>query len=136
MGETALVEAKVADAVKLIQELDASGERPTMAIWYFYDDADDWRLLLAGPSFDALLPKQEAVAYRKLVEAVTSLSLSSLSVSDLKIVESKAPLAQSLRRLVGTGPNGIIRAQFTNTMLNGIFIKEMIIMRSASDVSA
>jgi hypothetical protein len=46
-------------------------------------------------------------------------------------METKAPLAQSLRRLVGTGPTGIARAHFTNTTLNGIFIKEMIIMRSA-----
>jgi hypothetical protein len=131
MGETALVEGKVADAIQLIQKLDASGNGPSMAIWYFYDDADEWRLLIAGPTFDALLPKQEAVAYRKLVEAISGLSLSSLSVSDLKLMETKAPLAQSLRRLVGTGPTGIARAHFTNTTLNGIFIKEMIIMRSA-----
>jgi len=131
MGETALVEGKVADTIQLIQKLDASGNSPTMAIWYFYDDADEWRLLIAGPTFDALLPKQEAVAYRRLVEAMSSLSLSSLSISDLKILETKAPLAQSLRRLVGTGSAGIVRAHFTNTTLNGIFIKEMIIMRSA-----
>ena len=131
MGETALVEGKVADAIQLIQKLDASGDSPTMVIWYFYDDADEWRLLIAGPTFDALLPKQEAVAYRKLVEAMSSLSLSSLGVSDLKLLESKGPLGQSLRRLVGTGPTGIVRAHFTNTTLNGIFIKEMIIMRSA-----
>jgi len=102
-----------------------------VAIWYFYDDADEWRLLLAGPAFDALLPKQEAIAYRKLAEAMSSLSLPSLGVSDLKLIETKSPLAQSLRRLVGTGPQGIVRAHFTNTTLNGIFIKEMIIMRSA-----
>ncbi len=131
MGETALVEGKVADTIQLIQKLDASGNSPTMAIWYFYDDADEWRLLIAGPTFDALLPKQEAVAYRRLVEAMSSLSLSSLSISDLKLLETKAPLAQSLRRLVGTGSAGIVRAHFTNTTLNGIFIKEMIIMRSA-----
>lgn len=130
MGDTALVEGKVADAIKLLQKLDASGDGPTMAIWYFYDDADEWRLLIAGPTFDALLPKQEVVAYRKLVEAMASLSLSSLSISDLKLLETKAPLAQALRSFVRTGPQGIVRSHFTNTTLNGIFIREMIIMRS------
>jgi len=131
MGETVLVEAKVNDAIQLIQKLDAGGDAPSMAVWYFYDDADEWRLLIAGPTFDALLPKQEPVAYKKLVEALVSLSLSSLSISDLKVVETKSPLAQSLRHLIRTGPTGITRAQFTNTTLNRIFIKEMIILRSA-----
>src|SRR5713101_1306834 len=117
MGETALVEGKVTDAIQLIQKLDASGDGPSMAIWYFYDDADEWRLLIAGPTFDVFLPKQEAVAYRKLVEAIASLSLASLSVSDLKLLETKAPLAQSLRHLISTGPKGIVRAYFTNTTL-------------------
>ena len=132
MGETALVEAKVSDSIQLIQKLDVLQKNPTTAAWYYYDDADEWRFLLAGPAFDALLPKQEPVAYRIAIEAMTSLSPSSLSVSDLKLLETKAPLIQSLRYLIGTGADGIVRAQFANTTLNGIFIREMIIMRSAS----
>ena len=131
MGEKALVEAKVTDAIQLIQKLDAGGDAPSMAVWYFYDDAEEWRLIIAGPTFDALLPKHEPVAYKKLVEAMAVLSLSSLSVSDLKVVETKSPLPQSLRRLISTGPTGIARAHFINTTLNRIFIKEMIILRSA-----
>jgi len=131
MGETSLVEGKVTDAIRLVQKLDASGEGPTMVVWYFYDDAEEWRLLIAGPTFDALLPDKEAVAYRSLVEAIRSLSLSSLGVSDLKLLETKKPLVQSMRRLVGTGATGIVQAHFSNTTLNGIFIKEMIIMRAA-----
>lgn len=131
MGETVLVEAKVSDAIQLIQKLDAGGDPPTVVVWYFYDDADEWRLLIAGPTFDALLPKQEPVAYKKLVEALASLSLPSLGISDLKVVETKSPLAQSLSRLVRTGPTGIVRAHFTNTSVNRIFIKEMVLLRSA-----
>jgi hypothetical protein len=131
MGETVLVEAKVTDAIQLIQKLDADGDAPSMVVWYFYDDADEWRLLIAGPTFDALLPRNEPVAYKKLVEALVSLSLSSLGISDLKVVETKSPLAQSLRYLIRTDPTGITRAHFTNTTLNRIFIKEMIILRSA-----
>lgn len=131
MGETVLVEGKVTDAIKLIQKLDAGGDAPSMAVWYFYDDADEWRLLIAGPTFDTLLPKQEPVAYKKLVEALASLSLSSLSISDLKLVETKSPLAKSLGHLIRTDPTGITQAHFINTTLNRIFIKEMIILRSA-----
>jgi len=131
MGEKALVESQIADATRLIQKLDADGNSPSLVAWYFYDDAGEWRLLIAGPAFDALLPKQEPVAYRKLVEAMASLSLSSLSVSDLKLVGTNSPLPQALRILIRTGLTGIARAHFINTTLNGIFMKEMIILRSA-----
>ena len=131
MGEKALVEGQVADAIQLVQKLDAEENPPTLAAWYYYDDADEWRLLIAGPTFDALLPKHEHIAYKKLVEAMTGLNLASMTVSDLKLVNTKAPLPQALRFLIGTGPTGISRAHFTNTTLNGIFMKEMIVLRSA-----
>jgi hypothetical protein len=130
MGEKALVENQIADAIKLIQKLDADARAPSLAAWYYYDDADEWRLLIAGSTFDALLPKQEAVAYKYLVETMASLSLSSLTISDLKLVGTKSSLPQALCVLIRTGPDGIVRARFTNTTLNGIFIKEMIILRS------
>lgn len=131
MGEKALVESQVGEAVALIQKLDAEGAAPTFAVWYFYDDVDEWRLILAGPVFDALLPKQEPIAYRKVVEAVASASLSSLAISDIKLVRTDSHLPKALRFLIGTGPNNVVRAHFTDTTLNGIFIKEMVILRSA-----
>jgi len=131
MGEKVLVESKVADSVKLIQELDAGGKAPSLAAWYYYDDANEWRLLLAGPAFGASLPKQEAVAYGYLVEAMASLSLSSLTISDLKLVDTNEPLPQALHSLIRTESDEIARASLTNITLNGIFIKEMILLRSA-----
>lgn len=131
MGEKALVESQIADAVALIQKLDSDNAAPTFAVWYFYDDAAEWRLILAGPTFDALLPKQEPIAYRKVVEAMAAASLSSLAVSDIKLIRTDASLPKALRFLVGTGPTNIVRAHFTDTTLSGIFIKEMVILRSA-----
>ena len=131
MAEKTLVENQIADAISLVQKLDAEGNSPSLTAWYYYDDADEWRLLIASPAFDALLPKQELVAYRKLVEALGSLSLSSLSISDLKLVGTNSPLAQTLRFLIRTDTLGIARAHFTNTTFNGIFIKEIMILRSS-----
>jgi hypothetical protein len=131
MGETSLVEGKIDDAIQLINKLDASGDRPTKVVWYFYDDADNWRLLIAGPTFDALLPKNEAIAYRKLVEVINNLSLGALSVSDLKLLKTDTPLLRSVGMIIGTGPESIVRAHFTDTTINGIFIQEMYVLRSA-----
>ena len=131
MGEKALVESQVADAAKLLEALDRTNEGPTVAVWYYYEDIDEWRLVVAGPTYDALLPKQEPVAYRKLAEALAVASLASISISDLKLLQTSSPLVQALRVLVRTPANATVRAHFTNTTLNGIFMKEMIIMRSA-----
>lgn len=131
MGEKALVESQIADTAKLLEALDANSAGPTVAVWYFYEDIEEWRLIVAGPTYDALLPKQEPVAYRKLAEALSASSLASVSVSDLKLLQTTSPLVQALRFLVRTPPNAAMRAHFSNTTLNGLFMKEMIIMRSA-----
>src|SRR5690606_15605523 len=122
MGEEALVEGHVADAVELIKQLDADGAQPGLAVWYLYDDVAEWRLLLAGSFFDALLPKQEPIAYRKVAEALTKANVPSLRVSDVKLLSTQSPLAKTIRFLIATPPNAISRAHFTSNFVNGIFI--------------
>jgi hypothetical protein len=131
MGEKALVDGLVDEAIALVKKLDETGTPLAFAAWYYYVDADEWRLLLASTDLDKLLPKQEAVAYRKVIDALTSISSSTLSVSDLKIVHTSYPLLKALKFLVGTDPQGIARIHFSNNTINGIFIKEVVILRSA-----
>lgn len=131
MGETALVESQVTDAIALVKALDVRGDNPTLAAWYLYDDANEWRLLIAGPTFDAVLQKQEPIAYQKIVEAMNECQSTSLAISDVKIIGSQAALPSAIRMMIGTGPNGITRAHCSANMINGIFIKEMIVIRSA-----
>lgn len=131
MGETALVEGQIADAVALVQNLDARGDAPTLAAWYLYDDANEWRLLIAGPTFDAVLQKQEPIAYQKIVEALAEAMPTSLAISDVKLIGSKTALPSAIRMMIGTGPAGITRAHCIASTINGIFIKEMIVIRSA-----
>jgi hypothetical protein len=134
MGENALVESQITDAIALIQRLDSQGDAPTLAAWYYYDDAAEWHLLIGGPTFDTLLKnrQQQPLAYRKIAEAMAQITPSALTMSDIKIVDSQAALPRAIRLLIGTAPNGIVRAHFTDNMLNGIFIKEMIVLRSAT----
>lgn len=131
MGEKTLVESLVTDAIDLVQKLDKRDTPPTFAAWYYYDDADEWRLLVASPALDALLPKQEAVAYRKVIEALTDSSSTTVGISDLKLVTTNYPLLQALKFLVKTEPKGIARIRCKDCMMNGIFIKDVVILRSA-----
>lgn len=131
MGEKALVDSLVTDAMELIKKLDELGSSPSFIAWYYYDDADEWRLIIAGASLDALLPKQEPVAYRKVIEGLSAISASALSVSDLKIIPTSAQLIKAMKFLVRTGPQDIVRAHFRDCTINGLFIKEVLIIRSA-----
>jgi len=130
MGEKTLVESKIADSIELIKQLDASGYQPSLAVWYYYDDTDEWRLIIVGEKFDQYLPRQEPLAYRAIAEAINEKDLSSINISEVKIIKSDQPLAKTFKFLVRSDPTGITREHFIDTTVNGIFIKEMIILRS------
>ena len=131
MGEEALVESQIAESVSLVRSLDSQGDKPSAVVWHYFPDADEWRLLIAGPSFDALLPKEEARAYRRVAEALSKAQASSLSIGEIKIVRTDYPLLNAARFMVKTGPDAFVRAHFRDNSINGIFIKEMLVLRSA-----
>jgi len=131
MGEKALVESLINEAGLLIEKLDIIEIFPTFVAWYYYDDADEWRLLIASPKLDPLLQKQEHVAYRNVIEVLSSIKSLSISVSDLKLVATSSPLLSAMKFLIKTDPHSIVRAHFNNCTMNGIFIKEIVVLRSA-----
>lgn len=129
MGEKTLVEME--SAIQLTQQLDRAGSSPSFVCWYYYDNADEWRLVVAGPAFDSLLPNQEPLAYQKIIEAIAKIPQTSLSGSDIKVISTASPLVQAARMLAHTDATGFARAHFTNCTINGIFIKEVVIFRSS-----
>lgn len=131
MGKETLVEEKIAEAGRLIQQLDKAKLHSSLAAWLYSHKARRWRLLIAGPDFDPLLPKKEALAYLKLIEAMKKIAPSSLELSDLKLIRTLNPLSQALRRFISTGEKELTRAHFASTTVNGVFIKETLILRSA-----
>lgn len=131
MGEKTLVESQITDSNELIKQLDSSGYQSSFAVWYYYGDADEWRFLIAGKKLDQYLPKQEPLAYQVIAEAINNKNLSSINLSEVKVIRSDEPLTQTVKFLVRTEPTGIARAHFVDTTINGVFVKEMIILRSA-----
>lgn len=131
MDQEALVEARIEDSIEFVKELDKYEHKLTKAIWYYYDDVETWRLILAGPSLNKLLPKQEPLAYKFIAEAMNNKKLTSLSISEIKLMRTDDPLISTLSFLIGTDAEGVIRASFNDTTINGVFIKSMLVLRSA-----
>jgi len=131
MAEETLVESLVTESVKLVEELDNAGDSPSNVLWYFFADAEEWRLVVAGPPFDLLLPKDENEAYLKVAKAITKANLDSLSIADVKLVRTDAPLLVATRFALTTQPRSLLRAHFRDNVFNGVFVKEMLVMRAA-----
>lgn len=131
MAEEALVESSVADSVKLVKELDKQGDTPSNVLWYFFSDAEVWRLLVAGTAFDSLLPKDESQAYQKIARAIGSANLTSLSIADVKLVRTNDPVLVATKFVIKTPADGVVRAHFRDNTFNGIFVKEMLVLRAA-----
>jgi hypothetical protein len=131
MAEEALVESLVADSVKLVEELDKQGDDPSNALWYYFSDAEEWRFLIAGLTFDQLLPKNEDQAYQKVATAITKASLNSLTIADVKLIRMDDPLLVATKFVIRTPARGVVRAHFRDNTFNGIFVKEMLVLRAA-----
>jgi hypothetical protein len=100
-------------------------------LWYFFSDAEVWRLLVAGRTFDLLLPKDESQAYQKIARAIENANLTSLSIADVKPVRTDDPLLVATKFVIKTPANGVVRAHFRDNTFNGIFVKEMLVLRAA-----
>ena len=131
MAEEALVESLVKDSVRLVEELDKQGDTPTNALWYYFSDAEEWRFLVAGPTFDSLLPKNEAQAYEKAAKAIAKAGLDSLSIANVKLMRTDDALLVATKSVLKTPPDGVVRAHFRDNVFNGIFVKEMLVLRAA-----
>lgn len=131
MAEEALVESSVTDSVKLVEQLDKQGDTPSNVLWYFFSDAEVWRLLVAGRPFDSLLPKDESRAYQKVAAAIGSAGLTSLSIADVKLVRTDDPVLVATKFVIKTSVDGVVRAHFRDNTFNGIFVKEMLVLRAA-----
>ena len=131
MAEEALVESLVQDSIKLVEELDRQAAAPTNALWYYFSDAEEWRFLIAGPTFDSLLPQHQIQAYEKLARAIAKENFYSLSIAHVKLVRTDDPILVATKFVVTTPPNAVIRAHFRDNVFNGIFVKEMLVLRAA-----
>jgi hypothetical protein len=131
MAEETLVESLVTDSVKLVEELDKQGDPPSNVLWYFFSDAEEWRLLVAGHTFDRLLPKDEGQAYQEIARAIGKANLDSLTIADVKLVRTDDAVLVATKFVIKTPPDRVVRAHFRDNTFNGLFVKEMLVLRAA-----
>lgn len=103
MYKTMLVEQQIEDGRKLLEQLDAEPfprRFPvSAALWYYWPEAERWRLVIVSPVADRKGPNY---GYTRIQEALSKVKTSSLSLDDITLVGMRDPEFIELKIAVGT----------------------------------
>ena len=135
MAENTVVKEQLTDEMieagaQLTQKLEELGLPITVAMWFFLADINEWRLMLASPQLSAEGPR---TVYEKIEEARKAIGagVESLPLSAIGLMDTNHQLVKLLRLAVQTGP-GVSRVRFSKNVINGHFIDDALIYRSAA----
>ncbi|HEV2884867.1 MAG TPA: hypothetical protein VGW36_08415 [Pyrinomonadaceae bacterium] len=111
----------------LIRKLDESGLQPDAAFWYYFPDAQVWKLVVVEVKVGKRGPKE---IYRQIQRMLGKMKneVTELSLDDLALAKPDSPLVTLLRTAVQTG-SGIHGIRFSNNVVNGTVIEDAYIYR-------
>jgi len=126
MDKTILVEKDIQEGKELIEALDKAGFQVQAAMWFYFTDSDEWRLLIASPLVEENGPKK---AYSFIQSVLTQLSPpTAISLKDISTLRPEHHLISLLRVAIHTGP-GISGIRFTRNVINNTLIEDAYIYR-------
>jgi hypothetical protein len=135
MAEDTVVKEQLTDEMieagaQLTQKLDDQGLPIAVAMWFFMSDINEWRLLFASPKLSATGPRE---VYKQIEEARKALGAQAerVPLSVIGLMDTNHQLVQLLQSLLHVGP-GVSRVRFSKNVLNGHFIDDALIYRSAA----
>jgi len=111
----------------LVQTLDNSNVEVDAALWFYFSDLQNWKLILSVPK---LIRKGPRKAYEAVQKAARKMEKSgkSIPLSDVTVAKRNDPLLNLLRPAIRTGP-GISGIRFTQNVINGTLIDDAYIYR-------
>jgi hypothetical protein len=129
MAKETLLDSDIAAGASFIEALDKDGEAINAALWFYYPDLSQWKLLLASSKFKA---GDLTGSYTKISQVLSSQDKISknISISDIKILQNKDPLMKLLKVIVRTGKD-LNQIRMTSNVLNGIYVEDALIYRNA-----
>lgn len=121
-----LDERRINDGESLVKILDDSGSKVRAAFWLLAPDTEDWTLVISLPRLEAHGPRRAYGAIQKALAKVATDP--SIALSDVTIASAKREFLKSLRGAIKTG-SGLSRARFTNCVLSGQYIPDVLVYR-------
>lgn len=127
MVETILTKEMIEIGAILVRKLDERGLNPDAALWLYFPEEKQWKLVVVESELGILGPKK---IYQKIQQilADSANELSGLSLDDVSLTKPDAPIIVLLRVAIRTGP-GISGIRFKNNVINGTLIEDAYIYR-------
>lgn len=127
MDKTILVELDIKEGKRIIEKLDTSDFNVNSALWMFFSDVNEWRLILSSDYFDKFGPKKAYSYIQKQIESIEPKV--EISLSNISIIGANNELIKLLRFAIVTG-SGIQGIRFTKNVINNVMIEDAYIYRN------
>lgn len=127
MVENQLRKELIDAGAALIRKLDESGLQPDAAFWFYFPDAQVWKLVVAEIKVGKNGPKEVYRLIQRMLGKGNP-EFEELSLDDLALIKPDAPLVTLLRTAVHTG-SGVHGIRFSNNVVNGTVIEDAYIYR-------
>ena len=110
-----------------VRKLDEHHLMPAAALWFYYPEEEQWKLIIVEYDLAKLGPKE---IYRKIQKIFVESrdELSGLSLDDVALAKPDSPIISLLRVAIKTGPE-ISGIRFKNNVINGTLIEDAYIYR-------
>jgi hypothetical protein len=125
-----LTENMIRSGAALVAMLDKRGLAPDAALWFYFPDIGEWKLVLAEVKLSHQGPR---VFYKLIQDAISKADpqLKEVSLDSVALAVPNAPIISLLSSAVQTGP-GISGIRFTNNVVNGTVVEDAYIYRLTS----
>lgn len=126
MDKKTLVNIDIEEGKKLLEQLDRSNMKISCALWYYVQDIEEWRLILATDLVDTFGPKK---AYTNLLAQINKDAISiDIPFEAISLISPNDPLIKLFKFAIITGP-GISGIRFSGNVINGVLIKDSYLYR-------
>jgi hypothetical protein len=134
MVERTLTNKMIESGNALVNKLDERKISPDAAFWFYYPDAQEWKLIIAESKFSIKGPRE---IYKKIQDIILSSKeeLRDLPLESVALVKPETSIVSLLNSVIKTGP-GISGIRFTNNVINGTVIEDAYIYRLNKSVGA
>ncbi|MFN0106634.1 MAG: hypothetical protein ACKV2U_31635 [Bryobacteraceae bacterium] len=125
MLKTLLLSVDLETGAELFEILDRAGVKPSVALWMFAPEYEDWRIFLSGRRFD-----QPGVweGYRLLHNTLSAAGLTYQKTPQVMILPMTDPFIRNARRLYSKSQNVQCRRLGGQT-IGGRFIEDAYVYR-------
>lgn len=109
----------------MLKRLDNAKIVVDAALWYYFPDIQNWKLLL---SLTEMIKQGPKAAYQSIQEELSQIHDIPFSLDDIAVTNPDSSILKLMRSAINTG-TGISGIRFSNNVINGQLIQDAYIYR-------